>query len=103
MKYWPQQLNFAVFCETQACRISRQIDDHGLALPPQIRAFYQFHVYLTIRRVLFQLSSIQSKNALPGNPTFNLLENPYDKTAYDKTRLKHTEKKKPKRGWPGQK
>lgn len=24
MKYWPQQLNFAVFCATQGCGISRQ-------------------------------------------------------------------------------
>ena len=45
MNYWPQQLNFAVFCATQGCRISREIFDSGLKLTPQIRAFYQFHVY----------------------------------------------------------
>ena len=82
MKYWPQQLNFAVFCATQACGISRQIFDSGLALAPQIRAFYQFYVYFTIRRVLFQLGGIQSKNALPCDPTFNPLDNPYDEAPY---------------------
>ena len=37
MKYWPQQLNFAVFCATQGCGISREIFDSGLSLIPQIR------------------------------------------------------------------
>ena len=45
MKYWPQQLNFAVFCVTQGCGMSREIFDNGINLPPQIRAFYIFHVY----------------------------------------------------------
>ena len=30
MKYWPQQLNFAVFCATQGCGVSREIFDSGL-------------------------------------------------------------------------
>ena len=40
MKYWPQQLNFVVFCATQGCGISREIFDSGFSLTPQIRAFY---------------------------------------------------------------
>ena len=44
MKYWPQQLNFAVFCAMQGCGISREIFDSGLSLTPQIRAFYQLPV-----------------------------------------------------------
>ena len=48
-KYWPQQLNFAMFCSMQGCGISREIFDSGLSLTPQIRAFYQFHVYFTVR------------------------------------------------------
>ena len=51
MKYWTQQLNFAVFCATQGCGISREIFDSDFSLALQIRAFYQFHVYFTIRRV----------------------------------------------------
>ena len=34
MKYWPQQLNFAVFCATQGCGISREIFDSGIDIPP---------------------------------------------------------------------
>ena len=33
MKYWPQQLNFAVFCATQGCGISHEIFDNGINLP----------------------------------------------------------------------
>ena len=82
MIYWPQQLNFAMFCATQGCGISREIFDEGLPLTPQIRAFYQFHVYFTIRRVLYQLGGIQSMSALPGDPTFNPLNNHYDVASY---------------------
>ena len=80
MKYWPQQLNFAVFCVTQGCGISREIFDSRLS--PQIRAFYQFHVYFTITRVLYQLGGIQSMSALLGDPTFNPLSNHYDIASY---------------------
>jgi len=65
MKYWPQQLNFAVFCTTQACGVSRKIFDSGMNLPPQIRAFYKFHVYFTVGRILYQLGEIQSMSSLP--------------------------------------
>ena len=60
-KCWPQQLNFAVFCATQGCEISREIFNSGFSLTPQIRAFYQFHVYFTVRRVLYHLGGIQSR------------------------------------------
>ena len=80
IKYWPQQLNFAVFCATQGCGTSREIFDSGLSL--QISAFYQFHVYFTVRRVLYQLGGIQSMSALPGDLTFNPLNNHYDVASY---------------------
>ena len=82
MKYWYQQLSFAVFCATQGCGISREIFDSGLSLTPQIRAFYQFHVYFTIRRILYQLGGIQNMSALPGDPTFNQFNNHYDVASY---------------------
>jgi len=82
MKYWPQELNFAVFCATQGCGISREIFDSGLNLPPQIRAFYIFHVYFTVRRILYQLGGIQSMSALPGDPAFNQFNNHYDVASY---------------------
>ena len=80
MGYWPQQLNFAVFCATQGCGVSREIFDGELL--QQIKAFYQFHVYFTIRRVLFQLGGVQSMSALPGDPTFNQFNNHYDVASY---------------------
>ena len=82
MKYWPQQLSFAVFCATQGCGISREIFDSGFSLAPQIRAFYQFHVYFTIRRILYQLGGIQNMSALPGDPTFSQFNNHYDAPSY---------------------
>ena len=82
MKYWNQQLSFAVFCATQGSGISREIFDSGFSLTPQIRAFYQFHVYFTIRRILYQLGGIQNISALPGDPTFNQFINHYDVASY---------------------
>jgi len=82
MKYWPQQLNFAVFCATQGCGVSREIFDSGMDLPPQIRAFYKFHVYYTVRRILYQLGGIQSMSALPGDPAFKQFNNHYDVALY---------------------
>ena len=82
MNYWPQQLNFTVFCATQGCGISREIFDSGLTMPEQIRAFYKFHVYFTVRRILFQMGGIQSVSALPGDPTFNPSGNNYDVASY---------------------
>ena len=84
VNYWPQQLNFAVFCATQGCGISREIFDSAPALPPQIRAFYKFHVYFTVRRILFQMGGIQSMSTLPGDPTFNASNNHYDEASYKK-------------------
>ena len=80
IKYWPQQLNFAVCCATQGCGISREVLE--LNMPDQIKAFYKFHVYFTVRRILFQMGGIQSMSALPGDPSFNPSNNKYDVAAY---------------------
>ena len=82
MRYWRQQLNFSVFCATQGWGISREIFAEGLSLSPRIKAFYQFHVYFTVRRVLYEPGGIQSMSALPGDPTFNPLNNHYDVASY---------------------
>lgn len=52
MKYWPQQLNFALWCATTGCGVSSRllfedkmkdgihdVTDSELRLPPQVRAF----------------------------------------------------------------
>ena len=80
MKYWSQQLNFAVFCATQGCGISREVLE--LNMPDQIKAFYKFHVYFTVRRILFQMRGIQSMSALPGDLAFNSSNNKYDVASY---------------------
>ena len=59
-----------------------EIFDSGFSLTPQIRPFYQFHVYFTVRRVLYQLGGIQSTSALPGDLTFNPFSNHYDMASY---------------------
>ena len=93
MRYWPQQLNFAVWCATTGCGVSLRslleermggidLTDHELKLPPQIRAILWFHVYFTIRRILFQIRGIQSSIALPGDPPFNEKDNRYDIPSY---------------------
>ena len=84
MRYWPQQLNFAVWCATTGCGISREIfeDSSAIPLPPNVRAFYKFHIYFTVRRILFQMGGIQSISALPGDPTFDQFNNKYDVASY---------------------
>ena len=84
IKYWPQQLNFAVWCATTGCGISREIfdDNSAIPLPPNVRAFYKFHIYFTVRRILFQMGGIQSISALPGDPTFDQSNNKYDVASY---------------------
>ena len=79
MKYWPQQLNFALWCATTASGISWEILNK---LSQQQRAFYRFHVYFTVRRILFEMGGIQSFSALPGDPTFNQTENKYDSPSF---------------------
>ena len=62
--------------------ISREIFDSGFSLTLQIRDFYYFHVYFTVRRVLYQVGGIQSMSALPGDPAFNPFNNHYDGASY---------------------
>ena len=54
MGFWQQQLNFAVWCATTGCGVSREMLFGGstLQLSEQLRTFYQFHVYYTTRKIL---------------------------------------------------
>ena len=78
-EYWPQTLNFAFFIATTGCGVSRRIliedkmrdgkndlTDSELKLPPQVRSFFWFHVYFTVRRILFELGGVQNSLPLPG-------------------------------------
>ena len=84
MSFWPQQLNFALWCATTGCGFSREMlfSNSSLKLSDQIRTFLQFHVCYTTRKVLFEMGGIQSKNALPDDPAFNQQDNPYDIASY---------------------
>ena len=84
MSFWPQQLNFALWCATTGCGVSREMlfSNSSLQLSGQVRTFYQFHVYYTTRKILYEMGGIQSKNALPDDPAFNQKDNPYDITSY---------------------
>ena len=84
MGFWQQQLNFAVWCATTGCGVSREMlfDNATLQLSEQLRTFYQFHVYYTTRKILYEMGGIQSKNALPDSPVFSEISNPYDVASY---------------------
>ena len=84
MSFWPQQLNFALWCATTERGVSREMlfSNSTLNLSDQIRTFYQFHVYYTTRKILYEMGGIQSKNALPDDPAFKQQENPYDVASY---------------------
>ena len=74
LSFWPQQLNFVLWCATTDCGISRDIlfpSGSILNLSPQLRSFYLFHVYFTVRRILYEIGGIDSVGALPDDPTFD--------------------------------
>ena len=86
LSFWPQQLNFALWCATRGCGISRDIlfPTGYLNLSPQVRSFYLFHVYFTSRRILCEIGGIESVSALPDDPTFKQRDNKYVIAAYKK-------------------
>ena len=96
-EYWPQTLNFAFFCETTGCGVSRRIlfegkmrdgkndlTDSEAKLPPQVRSFFWFHVYFTKRRILFELGGVQNSLPLPGDTAFSQTENKYDIPSFER-------------------
>ena len=96
-EYWPQTLNFAFFVATTGCGVSRRIlfedkmrdgkndlTDSELKLPPQVRSFFWFHVYFTVRRILFELGGPQNSLPLPGDTAFNQTENKYDIPSFER-------------------
>ena len=96
-EYFPQQINFAFFCATTGCGVSRRIliedkmrdgkndlTDSELKLPPQVRSFFWFHVYFTVRRILFELGGVQNSLPLPGDTAFSQTENKYDIPSFER-------------------
>ena len=96
-EYWPQTLNFAFFIATTGCGVSRRIlfedkmrdgkndlTDSELKIPPQVRSFFWFHVYFTVRRILFELGGPQNSLPLPGDTEFSQTENKYDIPSFER-------------------
>ena len=86
LSFWPQQLNFALWCATTGCGISCDIlfPTGYLNLSPQVRSFYLFHIYFTVRRILCEIGRIESVSALPDDPTFKQRDNKYAIASYKK-------------------
>ena len=95
-EYWPQTLNFVFYCATTGCGVSRRIlfedkmrdgkndlTDSELKIPPQVRSFFWFHVYFTVRRILFELGGPQNSLPLPGDTAFSQTENKYDIPSFE--------------------
>ena len=96
-EYWPQTLNFAFFIATTGCGVSRRIlfedkmrdgkndlTDSELKIPPQVRSFFWFHVYFTVRRIPFELGGPQNSLPLPGDTAFSQTENKYDIPSFER-------------------
>ena len=73
--YWPQQLNFAVWCATCGCGVSLTELERW---PNIIQGFLKFHVYFTVRRVLYELGV-----PLPDQDAFNQTNNTYNKSQFE--------------------
>ena len=74
-KHWPQQLNFSIWCATCGCGIS--LAEIG-KYPKVIQGFLKFHVYFTVRRVLYELGV-----PLPDESVFSQTNNVYTKSAFE--------------------
>ena len=85
MKYWPQQLHFAVSARHKGVEFlttkqnkSASSDESFLYLP------HVFHglAHFVLARSIAMLGGIQSMSALPEDPTFNPFNNHYDVASY---------------------
>ena len=57
MGYWPQQLNFAVWCATTGCRIFREVLDK---VPEQMKSLQMFCIYFIVRWIIFEMGGFQA-------------------------------------------
>jgi len=74
LSFWAQQLNFAVWCATGGCGVSRE-----MLTDTQVDSFYKFHVYFTIRRILNELQC-----PLPKDKHFSRYNNYFNKNSFEK-------------------
>ena len=77
MKYWQNQLNFAVYCATHGCGVS--LIDHimNASIPFLAQSFFMFHFLYQTRKILAEM-----KCPIPSNEGFNSANNHIDLTQY---------------------
>ena len=76
MQFWQNQLNFAIWCATSGCGVSKL--NHLKHKDHMIRSVFQFHTYYQIRRILNEM-----KCPLPTHRSWNPLNNDIDMNAFD--------------------
>ena len=77
MKFWQNQLNFAVWGASAGCGIG--VWDQPASTNTMVASLYNFHVYFQIRRILNEM-----KVPLPGDPIWSETDNSYDRAAYER-------------------
>ena len=77
MQFWQNQLNFAIWCATSGCGVSKL--DHLKHKDPMIRSVFRFHAYYQIRRILSEM-----KCPLPTDQSWNPLNNGIDTSAFER-------------------
>ena len=76
MQFWQNQLNFAIWCATTGCGVSKL--DHLRNKDPMIRSVFRFHTYYQIRRILSEMEC-----PLPTDQSWNPLNNGIDINAFE--------------------
>ena len=77
MQFWQNQLNFAIWCATSGCGVSKL--DHLKHKDPMIRSVFRFHTYYQIRRILNEM-----KCPLPTDQSWNAFNNGIDMSAFQR-------------------
>ena len=76
MQFWQNQLNFAVWCATTGCGVSKEHLRHKDLMT---RSVFRFHTYYQIRRILSEMSC-----PLPTEDSWNPLNNGINMNAYER-------------------
>ena len=85
MSFWPQQLNFAFWCATTGCGVSREIlfsSGSSLKLNQQIRTFYLFHFTTRQEKYCMSWEEFRVRVLYLTIQSLTKKENPYDVAAY---------------------
>jgi hypothetical protein len=83
MKFWQNQLNFAVWCASAGCGVGvnpHLLGNYEFAMEAKFlcRAIYRFHIYFTVRRILKEMEC-----PLPADSGWNPFNNPINMHQYE--------------------